>query len=195
MQNFSTNSLALVLASTPFNPSDYIRSYTDYLQFNYTTKIAQLYSNIKVERTKPVVDATKSSVNDCVVLDLDKKHRDKGNITVVENGIEVPFDINRVYYLYDVPGGEERGGHGHKDLYQLIVAAGGSFDVVLNDGVKQYTVTLNRPYQGLYVVPGIWRELNNFSSGSTCLVMASDRYDEEDYIRDFEKFKQFKKNN
>lgn len=194
MQNFSTNSLALVLASTPFNPSDYIRSYTDYLQFNYTTKITPLYSDIKVERTKPLFDPTKSSVNDCVVLDLDKKHRDKGNITVVENGIEVPFDINRVYYLYDVPGGEERGGHGHKDLYQLIVAAGGSFDVVLNDGVNLRTITLNRPYQGLYVVPGIWRELNNFSSGSTCLVLASDRYDEEDYIRDYNEFKNLKIN-
>jgi hypothetical protein len=193
MQNFSTNSLALVLASTSFNASDYIRSYTDYLQFNYTTKSASLYSDVNVARTKPLVDATKSTVNDCVVLDLDKKHRDKGNITVVENGIEVPFDINRVYYLYDVPGGEERGGHGHKDLYQLIVAAGGSFDVVLNDGVNQRTITLNRPYQGLYVVPGIWRELNNFSSGSTCLVLASDSYEVEDYIRDFEQFKQFKK--
>ena len=192
MQNFSTNSLALVLASTTFNASDYVRSYTDYRMFNYNLHAVPTNSFEVVERTKPVVDAKKTTVYDCKVLDLDKKHKEKGNITVVENGVEVPFDINRVYYLYDVPGGEERGGHGHKDLYQLIVAAGGSFDVVLNDGVNQRTVTLNRPYQGLYIIPGIWRELNNFSSGSTCLVLASDTYDVEDYIRDFEEFKQFK---
>jgi dTDP-4-dehydrorhamnose 3,5-epimerase-like enzyme len=98
-----------------------------------------------------------------------------------------------VYYLYDVPGGEERGGHAHKELYQLIVAAGGSFDVVLDDGKNKRTVTLNRPYQGLYIVPGIWRELINFSSGATCLVMASHKYDESDYIREYELFINFKR--
>jgi dTDP-4-dehydrorhamnose 3,5-epimerase-like enzyme len=97
-----------------------------------------------------------------------------------------------VYYLYDVPGGEERGGHAHKELYQLIIAAGGSFDVELNDGKNKRTVTLNRPYQGLYVVPGIWRELKNFSSGSTCLVLASAHYQENDYIRDSVDFLNFK---
>ena len=99
----------------------------------------------------------------------------------------------RVYYLYDVPGGEERGGHAHKELSQLIVAASGSFDVVLDDGTTKKTITLNRPYQGLYVVPGIWRELVNFSSGSSCLVLASHKYDESDYIRDYNEFLKYKR--
>jgi hypothetical protein len=98
-----------------------------------------------------------------------------------------------VYYLYDVPGGEERGGHAHKELYQLIIAAGGSFDVVLDDGSQTQTVTLNRPYQGLKIVPGIWRELKNFSSGSCCLVIASHHYNEKDYIRDYKEFDYLKK--
>ena len=126
-------------------------------------------------------------------MELDINHRDKGNITVVENNFQVPFDINRVYYLYDVPGGEDRGGHAHKDLYQLIIAAGGSFDITLDDGKNKKKITLNRPYQGLYVVPGIWRDINNFSSGSTCLVLASAKYEELDYIRSFEEFKNSKK--
>ncbi|RTZ00901.1 WxcM-like domain-containing protein [Flavobacterium sp. RSP49] len=192
IQNFSTNSLALVLASTKFNAADYIRSYDEYKNFNYNLNNLSTPSYLSEIVSKISINASKSSINDCKIIELDKKHKEKGNITVVENRIEVPFDINRVYYLYDVPGGEERGGHGHKDLYQLIVAAGGSFDVVLNDGVNQKTVTLNRPYQGLYIVPGIWRELNNFSSGSTSLVLASNKYEVEDYIRDYEEFKNFK---
>lgn len=193
LQNFSTNSLALVLASTKFSEADYIRSYEDYQNLKTSNVKLPKESFIEKIKSKLNVNANKSTVNDCKVIELDKKHKEKGNITVVENQIDVPFDINRVYYLYDVPGGEERGGHGHKDLYQLIVAAGGSFDVVLDDGVNKKTVTLNRPYQGLYVVPGIWRELNNFSSGSTCLVLASSKYEVEDYIRDFDEFKTFKK--
>lgn len=133
-----------------------------------------------------------TSVFDCTLLELDKHHNRKGNITIVENNKTVPFDVKRVYYLYDIPGGEERGAHAHKELHQLIVAASGSFDVVLNDGNVKRTFTLNRPYQGLLVVPGIWRELNNFSSGSVCLVLASQVYDEKDYIREFDEFKLFK---
>ena len=111
---------------------------------------------------------------------------------MVENGSTVPFDVKRTYYLYDVPGGEERGAHAHKALSQLIIAASGSFDVTLNDGKVKRTFFLNRPNQGLYVVPGMWRELNNFSSGSVCLVLASEVYQKEDYIRDYEEFLQYK---
>ena len=142
--------------------------------------------------TNPVYDVVTTSVYDCKITELDKNHRDKGNITVVENGNEVPFDINRVYYLYDVPGGEERGGHAHKELYQILISAGGSFDVVLDDVSEKRTVHLNRPYQGLKIVPGIWRELINFSSGATCLVLASHGYDEGDYIRNYEEFENLK---
>lgn len=134
----------------------------------------------------------KTTVYDCSVLEIDKHHHEKGNISVIENKVTVPFDVKRVYYLYDVPGGESRGGHAHKDLLQLIVAASGSFNVTLDDGNEKKTFTLNRPYQGILVVPGIWRELDEFSSGSVCLVLASNVYDEHDYIRDYEEFKKFK---
>lgn len=130
-----------------------------------------------------------SSVADCRLIDLDKHHSDrKGNLSVVEGDCDVPFPIRRVYYLYDVPGGESRGGHAHKNLYQLLVAVSGSFSVTLDDGKEKRTFMLNRPYRGLLIVPGIWRTLEDFSSGSVCLVLASDKYDEKDYIRDYRKF-------
>lgn len=130
------------------------------------------------------------------MIELSKHHSDrKGNITVVENDLTVPFGIKRTYYLYDVPGGESRGGHAHKDLYQLIVAASGSFTVTLDDGNVKRTFLLNRPYQGLMVVPGIWRTLDDFSSGAVCMVLASEGYTENDYIRNYEDFIKFKNGN
>ena len=132
----------------------------------------------------------KYSVFDCSIIQLDKHHSDrKGNLSVVENGITLPFDVKRVYYIYDVPGGESRGAHAHKALSQLIVAASGSFCVTLDDGRAKQTFFLNRPYQGLYVKPGIWRDLTDFSSGAVCMVLASEKYSKEDYIRDYEEFK------
>lgn len=137
----------------------------------------------------------RSTVFDCTLIEMDKHHSDeKGNITVVENNITVPFDVKRVYFLYDVPGGGSRGAHAHKELRQLIVAASGSFDVTVDDGNVKRTLTLNRPYQGLLIVPGIWRDLNNFSSGSVCMVFASEKYDEKDYIRNYNDFIEFKNN-
>lgn len=135
-----------------------------------------------------------SSVYDCTSLELDKHHHEKGNITVVENSATIPFEVKRSYYLYDVPGGESRGGHAHKELSQLIVAVSGSFSVTLDDGNVKRTFLLNRPYQGLYIVPGIWRTLDDFSSGSVCLVLASHGYNEADYIRDYDDFIRYKKN-
>lgn len=134
-----------------------------------------------------------TTVYQCSVIEIDKHHHQKGNISVIENGITIPFDVKRAYYLYDVPGGEARGGHAHKALEQLIVAVSGSFNVKLNDGNVTRTFTLNRPYQGLLVVPGIWRELDDFSSGSVCLVLASHKYDEADYIRDYQEYLNYKK--
>lgn len=136
--------------------------------------------------------AKNSTVYDCTIIELDKHHHEKGNISVVENLATVPFDVKRIYYLYDIPGGESRGGHAHKCLYQLIIAASGSFSVTLDDGDVKRTFTLNRPYQALLVVPGIWRELDDFSSGSVCLVLASDLYSEDDYIRMYEDFLEMK---
>lgn len=133
-------------------------------------------------------------IDDCKLVQLDKHHSDrKGNLSVVEGGKDVPFEVKRVYYLYDVPGGESRGGHAHKALYQLIVAVSGSFSVTLDDGVDKRTFVLNRPYQGLLVVPGIWRTLDDFSSGAVCMVLASEKYDEMDYVREYEEFLSLKK--
>jgi hypothetical protein len=129
------------------------------------------------------------SLNNCRIVDLPKITDPRGNLTFIEGGgRHVPFDIKRVYYLYDVPGGAERGGHGHKALHQLIIAMSGSFDVVLDDGFEKKRFHLNRSYYGLYVCPMIWRELDNFSSGSVCMVLASNLYDEDDYYRDYHQF-------
>ena len=144
----------------------------------------------------------KYSVFDCSIIELDKHHSDrKGNLTVVQNGGAtdstngtLPCDVKRVYYLYDVPGGEERGAHAHRDLSQLIVAASGSFTVTLDDGKCKRSFFLNRPYQGLYVKPGLWRDLGDFSSGAVCMVLASEVYMKEDYIRDYDEFLNYRNN-
>lgn len=133
-----------------------------------------------------------SDIHNCNVIELPRVHNRAGNITVFQNEAGQPFSVRRVYYLYDVPGGAERGGHAHKNIFQLIVAAGGSFDVILDDGKSRKIVPLNRPYYGLIVIPGIWRELVNFSSGAVCLVLASEKYDPEDYIRDYAEFIKFR---
>ena len=145
LDNFSTNSVALILASTPYDASDYIEDFNLY-------------------------------------------HHENGNLTVVENGKDFPFEVQRVFYIYDVPGGTDRGGHSHRRCHQFIVAVSGSFDLEIDDGVSRRTVTLNRSNIGLYVAPGIWVGLRNFSSGSVCLTLASDPYDEADYVRDYDEF-------
>jgi len=131
------------------------------------------------------------SLSNCKIIDLPKITDSRGNLTFIEENKHIPFNIKRVYYLYDVPGGESRGGHGHKQLHQFIVAAMGSFDVILDDGFERKSFHMNRSYYGIYVPPGMWRELDNFSSGSVCLVLVSEFYDPEDYIRDYNSFKKF----
>jgi hypothetical protein len=133
-----------------------------------------------------------SDIHSCNVIELTKIHNPAGNITIIQNGCHQPFEVKRVYYLYDVPGGSERGGHAHKALHQLIVAASGSFDIILDDGTNKKIVELNRPYYGLLIIPGIWREIVNFSSGAICLVLASSKYNQEDYIRDYSDFIRYK---
>jgi dTDP-4-dehydrorhamnose 3,5-epimerase-like enzyme len=127
-------------------------------------------------------------LKNCNLIELPKIHDPRGNLTFIEGQNHVPFEIKRVYYLYDVPGGSERGGHAHKALHQLIIAMSGSFDVILYDDKEEKRFHLNRSYYGLYVCPMIWRELDNFSSGSVSMVLASNRYDEDDYYRDYHQY-------
>lgn len=125
---------------------------------------------------------------DCRIIELPKIQDPRGNLTFVEGGRQLPFDIKRVYYLYDVPGGSERGGHAHLALHQFVIAMSGSFDIVLDDGFEKKRIHLNRSYLGLYLPPMTWRELDNFSSGSVCMVLASEHFDEADYLRDYSEF-------
>jgi WxcM-like, C-terminal len=130
-------------------------------------------------------------LDDCLLIELPKNKDRAGNLTPIHQGVDVPFEIERVFYIYDVPGGEDRGAHAHKECHQFIVAASGAFEVELKDGENSRTILLNRPYFGLYVPPGIWAQEQGFSSGSVCLVFASLPYDESDYIRDFDNYKKF----
>lgn len=129
-----------------------------------------------------------STVDDCKIIQLSKIFNRAGNITIIENNLDIPFEVKRIYYLYDVPSNETRGGHAHRELFQLVVGASGSFNINLDDGVNKKTFFLNKPDFGLLIVPGIWRDLSDFSSGSVCLVFASEKYSEFDYIRDYDEF-------
>lgn len=133
------------------------------------------------------------NLSKCKIIELPRVLDKRGNLTFIEESRHAPFEIKRVYYTYDVPGGEMRGGHAHKNLHQLIIAMSGSFDVILDDSHDKKRFHLNRAYYGLYIPPMVWRELDNFSSGSVCLVLVSEYYDEEDYIRDYEIFKKLVK--
>jgi hypothetical protein len=127
-------------------------------------------------------------LEDCTMIELPRVNDPRGNLTFIEGGRHIPFEVRRVYYLYDVPGGATRAGHGHRTLEQLIIAMSGSFDVTLDDGRERRRYHLNRSYYGLRVAPMMWREIDNFSSGSVCMVLASDYYDEADYFRRYEDF-------
>ncbi len=134
------------------------------------------------------MDSKKTTIYDCSIIHLKKIENRAGNITPIENSKDIPFDIKRVFYLYDIPGGEDRGAHSHKKCHQLLIAASGSFDIFLDDGKSKKTVNLNRPYLGLHIPPGIWAAEQSFSSGSICLVLASELYDEKDYVRNYNQF-------
>lgn len=191
IENYSTNSVAVIAASTHYDPNDSIREFSDFLHYVQNSIVLptqeQPHSKIQ-EKTCPHF-----SVYDCGIIELDRHHSPrKGDICVVENSETIPFDVKRLYYLYDVPGGVCRGGHAHKQLFQLIIAASGSFKVTLDDSNEKKSFVLNRPYQGLLVKPGIWRELDDFSSGSVCLVLASEPYSADDYIRDYDSYVNYK---
>ena len=135
-----------------------------------------------------------ASIYDCSIIELPRLKNRAGNITVVNNNDNIPFEVKRVFYIYDIPGGEDRGAHAHKDCHQFLVAVSGSFEVEMDDGTNKRTITLNRPYYGLHIPPGIWAAEKGFSSGAVCLVLASHKYDEKDYIRDYRDFLAYKQN-
>lgn len=192
MENFSTNSLALEFGSDPYDPADYIRDFDEFKALAGTFAPADTQAR-SCSGTDSQDCIEKNNVFDCTMVELDRHHSDrKGNLSVVNNGQTLPFDVKRVYYLYDVPGGESRGAHAHRDLEQLIVAASGSFRVTLDDGNCKRSFFLNRPYQGLYVKPGMWRDLEDFSSGAVCMVLASEVYNPDDYIRDYTEFIEYR---
>lgn len=198
IKEFSTNALALEFGSIPYDVNDYIRNYDAFLAFSKVGSSSALVPAVECKSEPETnIDGRKlANVFDSSMVELDRHHSDRrGNLTVVENGKTLPFDVKRVYYLYDVPGGESRGAHAHRELSQLIIAASGSFTVTLDDGKCKRTYFLNRPYQGLYVKPGMWRDLGDFSSGAVCMVLASDVYKADDYIRTYEEFLQFRKDN
>lgn len=134
------------------------------------------------------------NVEDCNIVELPIVHTENGNMTVLENQLNIPFDVRRIYYLYDVPMNAERGGHAHYDLQQYVIAVSGSFTFILDDGINKKEVFLNHPNKALHIKPGIWREMKDFSSGSICLVLASMEYTEDDYIREYEEFLNYRKN-
>lgn len=198
MSNFSTNSLALVLSSTEYDEGDYVSDYEEYVLWRKgglkDPQKTDAKTSIRVNEpvNKHMLSIGKS-VFDCSLCELNKMHDPEGNLTYMYENVHVPFPINRVFYSYDIPGGEDRGAHAHKECHQFIIAASGAFEVVLDDGVNKRTVLLNRPFWGLHVPPGIWASEQGFSSGSICLVLASHGFDADDYIRDYNDYLKYKK--
>lgn len=193
MTNFSTNSLALVLSSTDYDEHDYIMDYEEYKKWvkdkSLTTTSPDNKTSVKVnDPSSQRMMHEGKSVFDCSLCELNKMHDPEGNLTFMYQNVHVPFPINRVFYSYDIPGGEDRGAHAHKRCHQFLIAASGSFEVALDDGINKRTVLLNRPFYGLHVPPGIWAAEQGFSSGSICLVLASEAYSEEDYIRNYDDY-------
>ena len=193
MTNFSTNSLALVLSSTEYDENDYVSDYGEYKAWRKDVSKIPTITDAKtsVKLNNPLnkfMPEEAKSVFDCSLCELNKMHDAEGNLTYMYENVHVPFPINRVFYSYDIPGGESRGAHAHKKCHQFLIAASGSFEVALDDGINKRTVLLNRPFWGLHVPPGIWAAEQGFSSGSICLVLASEGYSEDDYIRNYDEF-------
>jgi len=194
LENFSTNSVCLVMTSMPYDEDDYIRNYREFKKFIRMDGV-NTYPGIKPRNiSKPHKNSFENTVYDCDLIELPVIRNRAGNITPVHNSENVPFDIERVFYIYDIPSGETRGGHAHKYCHQFLVAASGSFDVELDDGVNKRIVSLNRPMVGLYLPPGIWGVEKNFSSGAVCLVLTSHKYEKDDYIRKYSDFKKYHPN-
>lgn len=186
LSNFSTNSAGMVLTSTLYDEADYVRDYAEFRR-GIPDNI-HMTAAASGRHEVPALTHSTSTVNDCRIIGLERHGGPMGSLTAVENTPDYPFDVKRVYYLYDVPSGAERGGHSHHSEQRLIIALAGSFDVTVDDGVSRRTFTLNSPWRALYIPAGIWRTVENFSSGSVCLALSSNVYDADDYVRDYSEF-------
>lgn len=194
LENFSTNSICLVLSSGMYEQAEYIRNFRDFKRLKEANQTfqPQVPSSIGQQSGEKEL-GVQTSVFDCSLIEFPVVKNRAGNITPINNSVEVPFDVPRIFYVYDIPYGEVRGIHGHKICHEIIIAASGSFDVELDDGTNKRIITLNRPNHGLHIPPGIWATQRNYSSGTICLVLTSDVYDEQgDYIREYGAFKKYK---
>lgn len=191
LENFATNSVCLVISSGMYDENEYIRNFRRFKQFikSADTPIGDSTNNQDRVSNKLPDMSKKNSVYDCTLIELPIIKNRAGNLTPVHNSIQIPFDVKRIFYVYDIPYGKTRGMHAHKKCHEFLLAASGSFDVELEDGINKRTVTLNRPMQGIHVPPGIWTKESNYSSGAVCLVLTSDTYTEEDYVRKYSDFK------
>lgn len=193
LENFATNSVCLVISSGIYNENEYIRNFRQFKQFVKSTDIqvnnlGERDSSLSV-KAKLSDNCRKNSVYDCTLIELPVIKNRAGNLTPVHNSVQIPFDVKRIFFVYDIPYGKTRGMHAHKRCHEFLLAASGSFDVELEDGINKRTLTLNRPMQGIHVPPGIWTKESNYSSGAVSLVLTSDIYTEEDYIRKYSDFK------
>ncbi|NDW17703.1 WxcM-like domain-containing protein [Dysgonomonas sp. 216] len=194
LENFSTNSVCLIITSEPFDEDDYIRNYRDFKRYIKQEPLSEGNNTVLLKNrpSKEPFNPANNTVYDCNLIELPVIRNRAGNITPIHNSENIPFDIARVFYIYDIPSGQTRGGHAHKYCHQFLIAVSGSFDVELDDGVNKRIVTLNRPMMGLYLPPGIWAVEKNFSSGAVSLVLTSHIYESEDYIRKYSDFKNYK---
>lgn len=192
LENFSTNALCLVLTSDMYNEDDYIRNYREFKKLVNSETTNGKIPLLQEDNTIP--EAEFHTIFDCLVVELPViKHRG-GNIIAVESSGNIPFDIKRVFYIYDIPSGEKRGMHAHRHCHQILVAASGSFEVELDDGTNKKTILLNSPMYGLHIPPGVWATEKEYSSGALCLAITSDQYDSEDYINTYTEFKKYRQN-
>lgn len=192
LDNFSTNALCLVLTSGSYDEDDYIRNYKDFKKIlvsenSESSKISSLYDTVN---RQPQFN----TVSDCSLIELPVIKNRAGSITPVHGRETIPFDIKRVFYIYDIPSGTKRGMHAHKHCHEILIAASGSFEVELNDGLNKKTILLNRPTCGLHIPPGVWATEKGYSSGVVCLALASDVYDSDDYINTYGDFKKYRQN-
>ena len=190
IDNFATNSVCLVISSGNYNPEEYIRNFKQFKQY-LKTDVPIVAESVPSPTNTHIGELEYNSVNNCNIIDLPIIHHHRaGSLTPIHNSVDIPFDVKRIFFVYDIPYGKKRGIHAHKFCHQFIIAAAGSFDVEIDDGTLKRKLNMNCPTQGIHILPGIWSKEYNYSSGAICLVLASEIYTEEDYIRKYSDYKQ-----